>query len=457
MNEDRNQPASQDSTPQQARTASISESVTFTLLYLIPYLLRGIFTKNPLWTFIFDAIDTDAHVVKFCQRLRSKYRSELIYVRMLTGNSLLLFSEEGIKRVLNNSPSIYGVPDLKRKGMSHFQPNALTIAEGEAWRDRRVFNEAVLNSSQRVHEYGDAFLEIIKTEVRSALDQTGTYFGWECFDRLFKRIMLQVIFGTNGRTESGLPNRLHQMMVESNRTLLLGKSKDFDAFYEEIRRHLASPQPNSLTALCPHAPQTDNTRAENQIPHWMFAMMETLATNTLRALALIVSHPVVEERVHLQINKNQSFSPSDISSFTYLEGCLQEAMRLWPTTSMLGRKTLVADKICGNLVPAKTQIIILNTFNHRDNETHYFADEFAPEIWSQQRVDYHFNHLSNGTQVCAGLHLALFIGTAVLAEALRIGRYKLCEPSLNPARPLPHSFNEFRTKLERIPPYQQRH
>ena len=453
MNEDRNQPASQESTPQPARTASIGESVTFTLLYLIPYLLRGVFTKSQFWTFIFDLIDTDAQVVKFCQRLRSKYRSQLIYIRMLTGNSLLLFSEEGIKRVLDNSPSIYGVPDLKQKGMSHFQPNALTLSEGEAWRDRRVFNEAVLNSSQRVHECSDAFLEVIKNEVRSALDQTGTYFGWQFFDRLFKGIMLQVVFGANAQTETGLPDRLHQMMVESNRIALLGKSNEFDAFYKEIRRHLASPRPNSLTALCPHAAQTDNTRVENQIPHWMFAMMETLATNTLRALALIVSHPAVEERVRLPIHKNKSFSPSDVASFTYLEGCLQEAMRLWPTTSMLGRKALVADRICGNLVPAKTQIIILNTFNHRDNETHYFANQFAPEIWSEHKVDYHFNHLSNGAQVCAGLRLALFIGTAVLAELLRTGRYKLREPSLNPARPLPHSFNEFRTKLERLPPY----
>ena len=453
MNEDRNPPSSQESNPQTARTASIGESVTFTLLYLIPYLLRGVFTKNPFWTFIFDALDTDAHVVTFCQRLRSKYRSELIYIRMLTGNSLLLFSEAGIERVLNNSPSIYGVPDLKRKGMSHFQPNAVTISESEAWRDRRAFNEAVLNSSQRVHEYSDAFLEVIKNEVRSAFDQTGTYVGWECFDRLFKRIMLQIIFGVKTGTETGLPNLLHRMMVQSNQTVLLGKSKEFDAFYQEIRGHSASPQPNSLTALCPHAPQTNNTRVENQIPHWMFAMMETLATNTLRALALIVSHPAVEERVRLDIHKNQSFSPADISSLTYLEGCLQEAMRLWPTTSMLGRKALVADMICGNLVPAKTQIIILNTFNHRDNETHYFADQFTPEIWSQRQADYHFNHLSNGTQVCAGLHLALFIGTAVLAELLRVGRYRLCQPSLDPARPLPHSFNEFRTKLERMPPY----
>ena len=438
---------------QSIRSASAVDSIKFGLLNFVPYLLRGVFTKNRFWTFVFDAADSDAHLVKFCQQLRSKYRSDLIYVRMIGGKSLLVFSESGIRRVLNYSPSIYGDADLKAKGMSHFQPNALTISQGEEWKDRRRFNEAVLNSDRGLHEYADAFMEAIKREVGFSLGQIGRYFGWEDFDRLFKRIMLQVIFGTAARADSELPDRLHKMMVESNRIFLLGKSEEFDAFYGKIRSYLASPEPNSLTALCPHAPQTDSTRVENQIPHWIFAMMETLATNTLRALALILAHPSVEARVRLKINKNQSFSAVDIHSFTYLEGCLQEALRLWPTTAILARKTLSEDELCGALIPAKTQVIILNTFNHRDAETHYFADSFKPELWLERKADYHFNHLSNGTQVCAGKNLALFIGTAVLAEFLRQGRYKLCRPALNSAHPLPHSFNEFQTKLERIPPY----
>jgi cytochrome P450 len=437
---------------QSIRSASTVDSIKFSLLHFVPYLLRGVFTKNRFWTFVFDAVDTDAHVVKFCQQLRSKYRSDLIYIRMIGGKSLLVFSESGIRHVLNYSPSIYGAADLKTKGMSHFQPNALTISQNEEWKDRRRFNEAVLNS-RGLHEYADAFLEAIKREVEISLDQINRFFGWEDFDRLFKRIMLQIIFGAAARSDSELPDRLHKMMLESNRIFLLLKSKEFDAFYGKIRSYLASPQSGSLTALCPHAPQNNSTRVENQIPHWMFAMMETLATNTLRALALILTHPSAEARVRLKINKNQSFSAVDIHSFTYLEGCLQEAMRLWPTTAMLGRKTLIEDELCGTLIPAKTQVIILNTFNHRDAETHYFADSFKPELWLERKADYDFNHLSNGTQVCAGKNLALFIGTAVLAELLRQGRYKLCRPALNSARPLPHSFNEFQTKLERIAPF----
>ena len=130
-------PEDKGSLPESLENASVLESLKFSLLHFLPYLLRGVFTKNRFWTFVFDALDSDAHVVKFCQELRSKYRSNLIYIRMIGGKSLLVFSESGISRVLNNSPTIYGDAELKAKGMSHFQPNALTISEGEEWKDRR--------------------------------------------------------------------------------------------------------------------------------------------------------------------------------------------------------------------------------------------------------------------------------------------------------------------------------
>ena len=245
------------------QSASVLESVQFGLLHFVPYLLRGVFTKNRFWTLVFDAVDSDAQVVKFCQRLRSKYRSNLIYIRMIGGKSLLVFSESGIRRVLDNSPSIYGDAELKAKGMSHFQPNALTISEGEEWKDRRQFNEAVLNSDQGVHEFSDAFLEVIRREVGFSLGQINRYFGLEEFDRLFKRIMLQVIFGRGAHSDSELPAQLHQMMVESNRIFLLGKSKEFDAFYEKIRGFVAAPQPGSLTALLSARPANrEDTRRE---------------------------------------------------------------------------------------------------------------------------------------------------------------------------------------------------
>jgi cytochrome P450 len=435
------------------RNASLYDTVKFNLFHIVPYFLRGIFTKNRFWSVLFDAIHPDPLAVKFCQQLRARYQTGFIATYLIRNKSILVFDHEGIRHVLDHSPFIYADPDLKRMGMSHFQPNALTISRGEEWKDRRRFNEAVLDFGRRVHENADSFLDIIRTEIAALLNEKDSYLAWENFDTLFKRITLQVIFGIAARSETELTGRLKSMMRESNRVFLLGKSRDFDAFYQSIRTHLAAAEPGSLSARCRHAPSSAMTREENQVPHWMFAMMETLATNTLRAFALIVAHPKVEERVRLQLAATPELSASDIGSLKYLRGCLQEGMRLWPTTSMLARLVLSDDRFGGITIPAKTQVIILNNFLHRDSETHPFADRFSPELWLETETDYHFNHLSNGAQVCAGKYLALFLGTAVLAELLRKGRYKLVRPRLNPRKPLPHALNEFRIRLERLPKY----
>ena len=57
--------------------------------------------------------------------------------------------------------------------------------------------------------------------------------------------------------------------------------------------------------------------------------------------------------------------PPGIASLHYLEGCIQEAMRLWPTTPILARESVADDTLEGMALPKGSQIVILNTFTHR--------------------------------------------------------------------------------------------
>jgi cytochrome P450 len=95
-------------------------------------------------------------------------------------------------------------------------------------------------------------------------------------------------------------------------------------------------------------------------------------------LALIVSQPGVEVRVRQEIQENGTGTPAGVDRLILLEGCVQEAMRLWPTTPMLMRQTVEDDVLGGNIIPAGTQVVILNGFNHRDWETNPGAGSFCP-------------------------------------------------------------------------------
>jgi cytochrome P450 len=136
-------------------------------------------------------------------------------------------------------------------------------------------------------------------------------------------------------------------------------------------------------------------------------------------------------------------APAGIDGLKYLEGCVQEAMRLWPTTPMLVRESVVQTLIRGEAVPTGTQVLILNSFNHRDRERYAWADSFAPEKWALGTPNSLFNHLSSGRQVCAGKDLALFLAKAVLATLLADRRLALVGPRLDQNGPIPYAYNYF--------------
>lgn len=432
---------------------SLWEDLLFNLGYVIPMAMQGTFTRNRRWVGFWSRVHPDPAATRFVQWLRARHGGDqltsVLSLHLGPTRTLLVLDHASIQRVLDHSPAIYADPPPKRKGMRVFQPDSVTISRGEDWYERRRFTEAVLDSGRPVHEYAEQFLAIVREEVTGAARLE----RWDDFDALFGRIMRQVIFGRAARDDTDLTDRLRSLMREANRQLRFGKSKHFESFYARIRFYLNVAEPGSLVALCRQTPAAIRTHVENQIPHWMFAMWETLGTNTVRALATILAHPQIEAQVRGELATSDPMTPGGIAQLRYLDGCLHEAMRLWPTTPMLVREALTSDTLGGLPVPAGWQVMIWNSFNHRDRATYPLADTFSPDSWSESFPDGRptalFNHLSSGPQICAGVDLLLFIGKAVIAAMLSQGRYVLQEPALNPARPMPYTFNYFEVRLAR--------
>ena len=434
--------------PAKIPTVSLTDSLIYNLVHVIPTYLRGMFTPNRFWFTFWTAVHPDPASVKFLTRLRKKYRNNYFYLYMLTTKSLVVLDPDGIKHVLDRSPETYADAKLKRTGMSHFQPDSVTISRGEEWRERRLFNESVLETGRGLHRYAENFLEVVRETTATLPRQSGDSLVWDDFAGLFDRVTLQVIFGS-GVDDGAMIAKLRKMMRESNRGFALKKSKYFDYFYAALSRCRRQARGSSLAALCNSVPSTTRTGIDNQITHWMFAMSETLAINTFRALALICAHPAAEARVRDELRRANLSSAEGIGQLRYLEGCIQEAMRLWPTTPMLVRETVKEDVLSGAAIPPGTQVIIVNSFNHRDKEALTFADTFTPDLWLRAAVDYRFNHLSNGPQGCAGKELALFLAKAVIASLFTEQIYGLEGPPLDPSRPLPYLYNHYRVRLKR--------
>jgi cytochrome P450 len=424
--------------------ASAAESFAILAAGVLPAVVRGLFSPRRRTMKLLTAIDSDRRAVRLLSNLRRKHGGEGL--RLLGGRIVVLWGVDAIKDVLDHSAERYASDaGAKARGMSHFQPDALTLSRGAQWRDRRRFNTSVLASDERVHPFAGRFVFIVQHEV-SQLPVDGTL-DWPRWEELFDHLTLRVIFGDRARDNRKLTELLEQLMGESNRLVGLSPSDDYYEFYGLLEHELRDPEPGSLLARFADAPHGDCTRIVQQIPHWMFALRDTLGANTYRALIAIVADPASEQRVRDELEKADLADPVGVDQLSYLEGCLHETMRLWPTTPLLAREATQAVTLAGEELAEGTQVMLLNVFNHRDPEHVADPDRLHPERWSSGVRDYRFNHLSNGTQDCPGGRLVLLIGKAVIASVLERYDLTLEHPQLAPGEPLPYMLDFFDGRL----------
>jgi cytochrome P450 len=425
-------------------SASPLEAGKFVAGGLAPSLARGLFSPRRSAMKLLGALDADGRAMSVLSGIRRKYDGQ--GVRLLGGRLVIVWGTEAIREVLERSADVYASDSgAKAKGMSHFQPDALTLSRGEEWRDRRTFNEAVLATSEHVHPFAERFLAVVADEVdRLGL---GEALAWRDWEQLFDHLALRVIFGDRARGEQQLTDLLEKLMRQANRLVGLGRSEPYYELYGVLERQLRDPAPDSLLALFAQAPHGDGTRVVQQIPHWMFATRDTLAANSYRALATIVADPAIESRAREELEGVDLSDPEAVAGLHYLTGCLHEAMRLWPTTALLARETTRETTLAGEHLQPGTQVMLLNVFNHRDPDHVEDADRMAPERWAAQGRDYRFNHLSNGSQDCPGGPLVLLLGKAVLARVLEQYSLQLEQPRLDPGQPLPHMLDFFEERF----------
>ena len=426
--------------------ASLSDSAKVIATAIVPTVVRGLFKPRRGASKRLAAIDADRRTVKTLSGIRGKHGGQ--GVRLLGGRMVVLWGADAIREVLDNSATTYASDaGAKRKGMCHFQPHALTLSRGDEWRDRRAFNESVLATPERVHPSGDRFNAVVADEVERL--GIGDRIEWAHFETLFDRIALRMVFGDRARDDQPLTALLSELMCEANRLVGVsdGDSEKLRDLHGWMERYVREPEPGSLVARFADAPQTGTTRVLHQIPHWIFATRDTLAANVCRALAAIAADTEVAARVREELDGVDLGDPTAIDGLRYLEGCLAEAMRLWPTTPLLARETTEDTTLAGERIDEGTQVMILNSFNHRDTDSVADADRFRPERWATGEADYRFNHLSNGTQNCPGGPLVYLLGKATLAHLLDRRDITLEEPRLDPAEPLPHMLDFYAVRF----------
>jgi cytochrome P450 len=425
--------------------ASIIEGVRFTAQVGVPNVLQGLFRKRELVVSAVGKLPADHLAYRLVEGLARKYGPDPFWVRVGAEETLLITHPDDIRVVLGGSPSPFAPdPDAKRKGMSAFQPTALTISRGDLWVDRRAFADAVLDTGRPLHRLAGGFAAVAVAEA-DALVAVGRPITFDDLNLAFQRLTRVVVFGAAAADDTALTEQLGSLMAAGNK--MPGEpAKGYDDFHARIAEYVAAPDPAALTGLIADAPQSDETDVPGQLIHWLFAMGDTLPANLIRALAALTAHSKVLGVVRSEVGGKDLTEVENVVGTTYLAGCILEAMRLWPTTALFGR--VLAEEyrwVNGQKTPAGTQVLIHNLYNHRNRDRVPFADQFAPEEWltGDAADDWRFNFFSHGPQGCPGAGLAIFLGQAFLGHIIQVGEPKLTKgPRLTTQR-LPYALDVY--------------
>ena len=434
-------------------SASLVDGVRFSAQVAVPNVVLGLFAKRSLPTRVASTVHAEQLAYHLVQGLVRRLGPDPFWVRVVREPTLLVHHPDDIRLVLNGSPDPFAAdPDAKRKGMAAFQPDALTISRGDLWRDRRLFAEHVLDTGKPLHRLAERFLTVA-TEEAGALGSRGTL-GWAEVNTSFQRLTRRVVFGDDAAEDVSVTAELGELMAAGNR--MPGRpAAGYPAFLHRVQAYVDAAEDGSLCSMVPSAPSDDRTEVAGQVIHWLFAMGDTLAANLFRTLAVLATHPLQLAEVRTELATAELADPVAVAGLEYLAGCLQDTMRLWPTTPLFGRVTVRDVRFpTGAVLPAGRQVLIPNLFTHRNRDRVPFADRFAPEEWASGTApeDWSFNFFSHGPQGCPGAGLAVFLAQAVLARLLAGSAPRLSGARLDPGRPLPHGLdlNAISIRLEAV-------
>ncbi|XP_025267617.1 cytochrome P450 4C1 isoform X1 [Camponotus floridanus] len=177
---------------------------------------------------------------------------------------------------------------------------------------------------------------------------------------------------------------------------------------------IAASQENSLTDL----------DIREEVDTFMFEGHDTTAAGIMYTLLLLAEHRDIQERVRIEIDnvmqENEGkLNMSSLQNLSYLERCIKEALRLYPSVFFILRNPGEDVKLQSYIVPSGT-ILYLNIYGvHRDpnfwpNPEVFDPDRFLPER-IQGRHPYCYIPFSAGSRNCIGQRFGMLEMKALIA------------------------------------------
>lgn len=170
----------------------------------------------------------------------------------------------------------------------------------------------------------------------------------------------------------------------------------------------------------------DAQAVRDQVLVFLLAGHETTATALAFALHLLALHPEAQEKARAEVDDvlgGLAPGADDLDRMPYITMVLKEAMRLYPSVAIMGRKATAETEIGGFRIPAGADVYVSPYVTHRHPD--YWKDPaaFDPERFTPDaeadRPRYAFFPFGGGPRACIGQYFAMLEATLALATLLQ--------------------------------------
>ena len=224
------------------------------------------------------------------------------------------------------------------------------------------------------------------------------------------------------RLPSGWPTPVNRRLTRARREL-------FEVCDEIIRDRRARDAGEQdmlgllLAARDSGAAMTD-AEVRDQVLVFLLAGHETTSTALTYTLYLLGRHPQVQSRVRAEADAVGGVPTAEqAATLTYTTMVLKEAMRLYPSAPLTGRRCVADDELGGYLIPAGADVVVAPWVTHRhpafwDDPERFDPERFTPER-EKARHRYAWYPFGGGPRACIGQHFSMLESTIALAALVQ--------------------------------------
>ncbi|MFE4354966.1 cytochrome P450 [Kitasatospora sp. NPDC056800] len=175
-----------------------------------------------------------------------------------------------------------------------------------------------------------------------------------------------------------------------------------------------------------HGERLDPAELRDQVLVFLLAGHETTATALAFALHLLAKHPeqrwLAREEARTVL-AGRAPTAADLDALPYITRVLKEAMRLYPSAALGGRRAVEETVIDGYVIPAGAQVVVAPLVTHRhpdhwEDPERFDPDRFLPEA-ERARHRYAWFPFGGGPRACIGQHFSMLEAVLALGVLLR--------------------------------------